>query len=129
MKSNQLKSRLALYRFAIFAALACALLSAPLLPNARTRATSSITVVNNLSLEVRHLYLSPANEEDWSGDQLNDSVIASGQSYTLDAVSCPGSQIRVIAEDQNGCFVSSVVSCSAAVTWTIPANSVPDCGQ
>lgn len=98
---------------------------APLLASSQP-AVSSITVVNNSGLTIRHLYLSPPDHNEWSSDQLNDSTIGPGGSFTLSNVSCEGS-IRVIGEDQDGCFLSSVVSCSGDSTWTIPANATRDC--
>jgi hypothetical protein len=98
---------------------------APLLANSQL-AVSSITVVNNSGLTIHHLYISPPDQNEWSSDQLNDSMIGPGGSFTLSNVSCEGS-IRVIGEDQDGCFLSAVVSCSGDSTWTIPANATRDC--
>ncbi len=98
---------------------------APLLANSQP-AVSSITVVNNSGLTIRHLYLSHPDQNNWSADHLNESTIPPGGSFTLSNVSCEGS-IRVIGEDQDGCFLSAVVSCSGEATWTIPANATRDC--
>ncbi|HEX8071762.1 MAG TPA: hypothetical protein VF546_17560 [Pyrinomonadaceae bacterium] len=103
-------------------------MSVPLLSRARTQPTA-IQVVNNSGQEIRHLYLSPADRDEWSPDQLNNSVIHTGETYTLDSVSCGQSEIKLIAEDQNGCFFSQVVACSAGSTWTIPAGATPNCGN
>jgi len=91
-------------------------------------AMAGITVVNNSGLEVRHLYLSAVDQDNWGDDQLNNSSIASGASFTLSGVCSEGS-IKVIAEDQNGCFFYKTVSCSADSTWTIASDATPDCGN
>ena len=53
-------------------------------------------------------------------DQLGNSVIsANGGSVTISNVSCGGASIKVIAEDQEGCFTYQVVTCSESATWTI----------
>lgn len=97
---------------------------------ARTHAQPvGLRVVNNSGLEIRHLYLSPTDRKDWSADQLGGSVIRPGESFTLDNVSCAQSEIKLIAEDQNGCFLSQVVSCADGAGWTIPAGATPDCGN
>ena len=94
----------------------------------RTSSTS-ITITNNTSgLEVRHAYLSHPDQDDWSGDQLGGTAITPGHSTTLSNVSCDQAQIRVIAEDQNGCFLYQVVACADNVTWTITNSATPDCG-
>jgi hypothetical protein len=103
--------------------------AAPLFSNARTQPETAITVVNSSTgREIRHLYLSSSNEENWGGDQLNESIIHPGESFTLSNVSCTASDIKVIGEDQDGCFLSAVVSCEGAVTWTISNATAADCG-
>ena len=111
---------------AMIAAL-CAL-TTPLLSRAQSQ-TVSITVVNNSTREIRHVYLSHVNADDWSGDQLSAASIQPGQSYALQNVSCDQGQIKVIGEDKDGCFVSGVVSCGSDATWTITNDTPADCGQ
>jgi hypothetical protein len=89
---------------------------------------SGITIVNNSTREIRHVYLSPPDQNNWGPDQLVGSVIPPNGSFTLTDVSCSGSTIKIIAEDQDGCFSYQVVSCSGA-TWTIANNTARDCGN
>ena len=101
----------------------------PLLSKAHVPATA-ITIVNNSSREIRHVYLSPPDSNNWGADQLGSSAIsANGGSVTISNVSCGGSSIKVIAEDHEGCFSYQVVTCSDAVTWTITNNDSRDCGN
>ena len=101
----------------------------PLLSKAHAP-SMAITIVNNSSREIRHVYLSPPDSNNWSSDQLMNSVIsANGGSVTLSNVSCGGSSVKVIAEDQDGCFIYQVVSCSENATWTIASNATRDCGN
>jgi hypothetical protein len=91
---------------------------------------TSITIVNNSSREIRHVYLSATDQNNWGDDQLVNSVIApGGGSFTLSNVSCDAASIKVITEDQQGCFLYKVASCSQATTWTITNDASPDCGQ
>jgi hypothetical protein len=114
---------------ALLLVLLCALAATPWLPRAQAMAFS-ITVVNNSSREMRHLYLSPIDSDDWGPDQLNDSTVTgSGGSFTIADVSLPGSQIKVIAEDMDGCFVSGLVSRADEAVWTITNDAVPNCGN
>jgi hypothetical protein len=100
----------------------------PLLSKAHAPSTA-ITIVNNSSREVRHVYLSVPDSNNWGSDQLGSSVIsANGGSVTINA-SCDGSSIKVIAEDHQGCFFYQVVSCSENATWTITNSATPDCGN
>ena len=102
---------------------------APLLSNAHVSATTSITIVNNSGREIRHVYLSAPDQNNWGSDQLTNSVISpNGGSVTISDVSCSGS-IKVIAEDQEGCFSYQVVSCSEGSTWTITNDTARDRGN
>ena len=107
-------------RFAVVMILIGILATLPLLSGAHTATTTTITIINNSSREIRHVYLSAPNQDNWGPDQLNHSVIAAGGgSFTLSNVSCSSSEIRVIAEDQNGCFVYHVDACGGSATWTM----------
>jgi hypothetical protein len=90
--------------------------------------STSVNIVNNSGRVISHVYLSHVGSDDWTGDQLSDSVIASGQSRTLNSVACDQQQVRVIAEDGDGCFLSTVVSCGDNATWTITSETTRDCG-
>lgn len=92
--------------------------------------TSAITIVNNSSHEVRHVFLSAPDQNNWSSDQIGSSTIpANGGSATISNVSCNGPSIKVIAEDEDGCFIYQVVTCADSVTWTITDAATRDCGN
>ncbi len=116
-----------LRRFISFCAVFCALAVLPLLSSARSSA--SINIVNNSDRVVRHVYLSHVTVDDWGSDQLGGTSISPGQSATISNFSCDQSQIKVIGEDQDGCFLSTVVACGDGASWTITNESVADCGQ
>lgn len=128
MTNSQAKPGRRASRLFVLVAAICAFAALPLLSSARAR-TASINVVNNSSREIIHVYLSPANSDDWGPNQLADSAtIASGQSFTVSNVACDQPQIKVVAEDTNGCFLSTVVTCGDAATWTITNDTVANCG-
>lgn len=113
----------------LFAACVGVLGGSTLLSAAHAPATS-VTIVNNSSREIRRVYLSPPDQNNWGPDQLGSSVIAAGGgSVTLSDVACSGAGVRVITEDHEGCFLSRVVACSEATTWTITNEAIPDCGN
>lgn len=117
------------YRLVILTIIMGALVVVPLLSSARPAATSSITVTNNSGRVIRFLYLSPVDQDNWGPDQLNNASLSNGQSVTLNNVSCSGAEIKVIGEDSDGCFLSSVVSCSGNAHWTITTDTPADCGN
>lgn len=126
MKNSHSKRNL--YRLAILSLFLFALAA---FSSARTpTTTTSVNIVNNSNNEIRNVYLSHVNADDWSGNQLsNGATIAPGQSYNLSNVACDQQQVKVIGEDQDGCFVSTVVSCGDNGTWTITSASARDCGS
>jgi hypothetical protein len=120
-----LKSK-AIRRLMVPVAVICALASTSLLTGAARPATA-LTIVNNSGWELRHLYLSAPNSDNWGPDQLNGAVIAPGQSYTLN-VACDVGEVKVITEDKDGCFLSNTVSCGPAAAWVISNDATPNCG-
>jgi hypothetical protein len=90
--------------------------------------TLTITVVNNSAWQIRYLYLSPANNHNWGPDQLNESSISPGASRTLN-VSWDQSTVKLVAEDQDGCFLYQTVDASGSLVWTIASDAARDCGN
>ena len=101
----------------------------PLISSARSSPATSVNIVNNSSRVIRNVYLSPVASDDWSNNQLGDATIGAGQSFSLNNITCDQQQIKVIGEDQDGCFVSTVVSCGSSATWTVTDDSARDCGN
>src|SRR2546428_14109042 len=71
-----------------------------------TSVSTSITIVNSSSKEIRNVYLSHVNLDDWGANQLGDAKILPSQSFTLSNIACDQQQVKVIGEDQDGCFPS-----------------------
>jgi len=90
---------------------------------------TSVNIVNNSNKEIRNVYLSHVNVDDWGGNQLGDTIILPGQSFTLSNFTCDQEPIKVVAENQDGCFHSVVVNCGSSATWTITNDTAADCGQ
>lgn len=88
----------------------------------------SLTVVNNSSREIRYLYLSPAENDNWSADQLNNSGIGAGATRTVNFNWEPAS-VKLVAEDQDGCFLTKTVTVASTIEWTITNDSPRNCGN
>ncbi|MEK6335642.1 MAG: hypothetical protein AABM67_11885 [Acidobacteriota bacterium] len=88
----------------------------------------TINVVNNSGWEIRHLYLSAADNDNWGPDQLNESSINPGASRNLN-VSWDQSTVKLVAEDRDGCFLETTVAASGNPVWTITSNSARNCGD
>lgn len=119
-KSN--RSRWIVVGLAVFA-----LLTLPILASSRSISTS-ITIANNSNREIRYVYLSPVDADNWGPNQLSNSLTP-GQSATVNGVSCDQQQLKVIGEDNDGCFVSTIIDCGENSTWTITDSTTRDCGN
>jgi hypothetical protein len=94
----------------------------------RAQPSTSVNIVNNSSREIRNVYLSHVDVDDWGANQLGDTTISPRQSFTLSNVACDQPQVKVIGEDQDGCFLTTVVNCGDSATWTITNDTARDCG-
>ena len=135
MKNSMVKTDRKGARLLIFTLLACALVSIPALSSASGRGVSraepmmTITVTNNSSHEVYHLYLSSVDNNKWGPDLLDGTIIRTGESFAINDVSC-GNEIKIIAEDKAGCFIYGTLGCGQATTEWIITNDMPvDCGN
>ena len=113
------------FRVLILVAGVCML--AVLIPRATATSALTISVVNNGGSEIRHFYLSPADNDDWGPDQLNEATITPGATRTFE-VSWDQSTVKLVAEDQDGCFLNTTVSATGSQVWTITGDTVRDCG-
>jgi hypothetical protein len=107
--------------------LSMTLFALAMLSSARTM-TTSVSIVNNSNKAVVNVYLSHVNSDDWGVNQLGDTTISPGQSFSLNNVACDQQQVKVISEDEDGCYSSTVVSCGSSSTWTITNSTAKDCG-
>ena len=98
-----------------------------LAPLSTATAPLTINVVNDSDKQIRHFYLSPANSDNWGPDQLSDPISA-GTSRTLN-VSWEQSTIKLVAEDQDGCFMYQTVEIAGSLTWTINSTTPRNCGD
>jgi hypothetical protein len=116
-----------IHRLAILLVIICVIVLVPLVSGAQTQ--TAVTITNDSSREIYHVYLAPGGTDDWGPDQLNGTVIGNGASFALNNISCGANGVKVITEDQNGCFNYNTVSCATTTTWTITDSATPDCGN
>jgi len=114
------------FRFLILVAAFSALAAVTPLSTA-TAPSVTINVVNNSSWEIRRLYLSPVNNDNWGPDQLNGASIGPGVTRNLN-VSWDQSSVKLVAEDQDGCFLNTTVDATGTQVWTITNDTNRDCG-
>src|SRR5712671_6935703 len=95
--------------------------------SATTAPPLTVKVVNNSSREIRRLFLSPVDNDNWGPDQLNQSSISPGTTRNLN-VSWDQSTVKLVAEDQDGCFLSTTVDATGTPVWTITSDTTRNCG-
>ncbi|HXM49890.1 MAG TPA: hypothetical protein VN956_18760 [Pyrinomonadaceae bacterium] len=95
--------------------------------SATTAPPLTIKVVNNSGWEIRRLYLSPVDNDNWGPDQLNESSISPGTTRTLN-VSWDQSTVKLVAEDRDGCFMYTTVEATGNPVWTITSDTTRNCG-
>lgn len=113
-------------RLALLAAVLCCM--GTVLLHAAPAQNVTLTVVNNSTREIRFLYLSPADNDNWGVDLLNDSAISAGATRTL-STTWDQSTVKLIGEDQDGCFLSTTVNVTSNIQWTITNDASPNCGN
>lgn len=101
---------------------------AVLMPRSSATSALTISIVNNGGSEIRHFYLSPADNDNWGPDQLNETIISPGATRTLE-VSWDQSTVKLVAEDQDGCFLNATVAATGSPVWTITSDTPRDCGR
>lgn len=123
-----------LNRLMVLAMVICALVGIPALSTAASsgpQPVMTIAVANNSSRDIYHLYLSPTDRDAWGPDLLSEgTLLRVGETFNINDAACAGHEIKVIAEDRQGCFVYAIVGCAQASTgWTITDATSPDCGN
>lgn len=88
----------------------------------------TLTVVNNSSREIRFLYLSPAENDNWGADLLNESSISPGATRTLN-ITWDQASVKLVGEDHDGCFLSTTMNVSSSIQWTITSDAPLNCGN
>jgi len=114
------------FRSALTCLILLAVIGLPLVSNARPL-TASIRIVNNSSRTISNVYLSHVNADDWGANQLGESGLAAGASFTISNLTWDQQEVKVIAEDQDGCFLSGVVTVADNSSWTITNETAADC--
>jgi hypothetical protein len=115
-----------IYPFLIIIALVSLFCALTPLSSANTPAIS-ICVVNNSPRELRHLYLASAGSNKWGDDQISDPITA-GTSRNINA-SWNESTVKVVVEDEDGCFLTTTLDASGSLSWTITGTTTRDCGN
>ena len=101
------------------------LLAALALPAFAKKAT--VKVINQSKWEIHHLYISPATEDDWGPDQLEDEILGKGDSITITDIPCDEYDVKVIDEDGDECIIEAADLCADNSYWKITDKDLLEC--
>lgn len=92
-----------------------------------TAPTLTLSVVNNSQKEIRHLFLASAGTDNWGDDQISEPISA-GTSRNINA-SWNESTVKVVVEDEDGCFLTTTLDAAGNPNWTITSSTARNCGN
>jgi hypothetical protein len=87
----------------------------------------SLSVVNNSQKEIRHLFLASAGTDNWGDDQISEPI-STGTSRNINA-SWNESTVKIVAEDEDGCFLTTTLEVAGNPNWTITSSTTRNCGN
>lgn len=87
----------------------------------RVEQYATIKIVNNTSINIWYLYISPSSSDSWGNDQLGEDIIPAGGSFTLGNIPSGEYDLKVMNKDQNRkkIVVNNVFEGGNSYTWTI----------
>ncbi len=108
-------------------ALAALVLFAICLPAFAGGKHATVKIINQSKWELHHIYLSPSGDDNWGPDQLEDQVLAKGESLTLTNISCDQYDVKVVDEDGDECVIEQADLCGDNSYWKITDKELLDC--
>jgi len=71
--------------------------------------TATVKFMNKSDWEIHHMYLSPAESEEWGEDQLGEATIPSGGAYTLTGIPTGATyDFKIIDEEGDECVIEGI---------------------
>jgi hypothetical protein len=88
---------------------------------------SSVTLANNSSFAIKHIFLSAYDQESWGADQLGADVLESGQAVKFEGIECNKYDLRLIDEDGDECVVQDIDLCLEDAQWELTNDNLLAC--
>jgi hypothetical protein len=86
-----------------------------------------IKIVNKSSWQLHHVYLSSSTNDKWGPDQLTETIVEPGDSFTITSIPCDNYDIKVVDEDGDACVVADVRFCEDDLVWNLTDKDLLDC--
>lgn len=88
---------------------------------------ATVKIINQSKWEIHHIFLSAVEDEEWGEDQLEDAVLAKGQSLTITGIPCDLYDVKVVDEDGDECIIEQVDLCNDDSYWKITDKELLEC--
>lgn len=88
---------------------------------------ADVKIINQSKWEIHHVYLSSSSDEEWGEDQLDDDILAKGDSLTLTNIPCDLYDIKVVDEDGDECVIEEADLCRDSSYWKITDKALLEC--
>ena len=102
-------------------------LSFAALPLYAAKKKATVKIINQSKWEIHHIYLSSHDDDNWGEDQLEDDILAKGQSLTLTNIDCDDYDIKVVDEDGDECVIEEASLCGDDSYWKITDKELLRC--
>ncbi|HEX7808158.1 MAG TPA: hypothetical protein VF608_05530 [Thermoanaerobaculia bacterium] len=88
---------------------------------------ATVKVINQSKWEIHHIFLSSSDDQHWGEDQLEDEILAKGDSLLLHGIPCDTYDIKVVDEDGDECIIEQVELCGDDSYWKITDKDLLEC--
>jgi len=88
---------------------------------------ATVKIINQSKWEIHHVYLSSSGDDEWGPDQLEDEILAKGDSLTLTDIACDLYDVKVVDEDGDECVIEEVDLCNDHSYWKITDKQLLAC--
>lgn len=86
----------------------------------------SLTIKNNSSWDIYHIYVSSSNDPDWGSDLLGRRVLGNGSQHTITNVSFGQWDLKFVDEDGDVCILNKI-QVTRNLSWTLTNRWLLDC--
>jgi hypothetical protein len=88
---------------------------------------ATVKIINQSKWEIHHVFLSPSGDDEWGPDQLEDQILAKGDSLTLTNIACDLYDVKVVDEDGDECVIEEADLCNDHSFWKITDKQLLAC--
>ncbi len=81
--------------------------------------TGFLEIINNSSVDIYYVYISPSDSDEWGEDWLGDDIVPAGERYTITGIPFGTYDLRADDADGNELVTEMGVEIDGEMTWTL----------